>query len=247
MRARVSTRVAHALSRVLVHALCKACAHAWHTRPELGLMATVVTVANMKGGTGKTTSAVALATAAARRGHDVVVVDVDPQASAVAWAAEAGGLGYPVVRARKNEAARAIRHAAAEHDLVIVDTPPGESDLRLVQAAAEAADVVVVPVAPSGLEVHRTLDALAQLERWHAAAVVLVVRTNPRTVVHRQLVEALDDDDTTTRLEAVIPATVRLAAAFGETLDDPALHGYLAAFDELAQHLDLPRRPRRSR
>ena len=46
----------------------------------------IVSLINLKGGVGKTTSCIALATAAARDGKEVVVLDADPQGSATFWA-----------------------------------------------------------------------------------------------------------------------------------------------------------------
>ena len=77
-----------------------------------------VSLVHTKGGVAKTTSAVYLATAAQRRGRDVVLIDADPQGSALEWAAAAqddpavsGGAGTPTL------------DVSGHQELTIVDTP----------------------------------------------------------------------------------------------------------------------------
>ncbi len=50
---------------------------------------------NLKGGSGKTTTAVFLAHEWATRGRSVLLVDVDPQATALRWSEQAGCPGRP--------------------------------------------------------------------------------------------------------------------------------------------------------
>ena len=79
----------------------------------------VISLVHTKGGVAKTTSAVYLATAAQQRGLDVVLVDADPQGSALEWAADARGdapLPFPVVPAGRPLA------VDRDRELVIVDT-----------------------------------------------------------------------------------------------------------------------------
>jgi chromosome partitioning protein len=110
---------------------------------------TKVAVSNVKGGVGKTTTAVYLAAAAAQRGHNpVVLVDADRQASSAEWLEGRPFDGVEVVEAPSE---RTLTKAIARRRGVsVVDTPPG--DARLLQAAVNAADVVVVPTRAGGVE-----------------------------------------------------------------------------------------------
>ena len=112
----------------------------------------VLSVVHTKGGVAKTTSAVYLATAAVRRGLSVIVLDADPQGSALLWAdaAERAGdpLPFPVVTA---DATTMVNPPDA--DLVIIDTPPGYP--ALIDAAIDAASVVLVPTGASPLDLLR--------------------------------------------------------------------------------------------
>src|SRR5579864_2687661 len=101
-----------------------------------------IAVASIKGGVGKTTTAVYLAAAAAERGNgEVILVDADRQGSSAEWLEARPIEGVEVVEAPSE---RTLNRAMSRRDaVVVVDTPPG--DHRLLGAAIASADVVVVP------------------------------------------------------------------------------------------------------
>ena len=137
-----------------------------------------IAVAGAKGGVGKTTLAVHLAVAAVQQGRDVVLVDADPQLSAVRWS-ERRSSSEPVVlgRAVSQLAAEMERIAGFGADVVIVDTPPrawvGADNAALV--AAKLADVVLVPCRPSILDIESTAVSVQRLQAATAAPVVVVL------------------------------------------------------------------------
>ncbi len=111
----------------------------------------VVAIESQKGGTGKTTTAIHLAVAAEKSGKAVVVIDLDPQASAAGWK-DSRGEDEPVVVAtpasRITQAIQAARVGGA--DLIIIDTAPHSGDVAL--AAAEVADMILIPCRPGILD-----------------------------------------------------------------------------------------------
>jgi chromosome partitioning protein len=119
----------------------------------------IVAVSNVKGGVGKTTTSVYLAAVAAERGDDVVLVDADPHASSAIWLEERPIDGVTVVEAPSE---RTLKRAMQNEDaLVVIDTPPG--DERLVRAAIDAADSVVIPTRAGGVEFPRVATTLDML------------------------------------------------------------------------------------
>src|SRR4051812_23670060 len=113
----------------------------------------IITVAQQKGGSGKTTLAAHLGVAFLRRGLSVALLDVDPQGSLGAWyeAREARlgedetGLSF---RTASGWGARwEARGFARDHGVVIVDTPP-KSDIEAAPAI-EVADPIPVPLPPT--------------------------------------------------------------------------------------------------
>jgi chromosome partitioning protein len=119
-----------------------------------------VVVTNLKGGVGKTTTAVYLAAVAVAKGHDpVTIIDADRQASSAEWLEERPCEGVTVVEAPSE---RMLVRAMGRHEgLAVVDTPPG--DERLVQAAINAADVVVIPTRAGGVEYPRVVVTLEMI------------------------------------------------------------------------------------
>ena len=137
-----------------------------------------IAVAGAKGGVGKTTLAVHLAVAAVQQGRDVVLLDADPQLSAVRWS-ERRSSSEPVVlgRAVSQLAAEMERIAGFGADVAIVDTPPrawvGADNAALV--AAKLADVVLVPCRPSIFDIESTAVSVQRLQAATAAPVVVVL------------------------------------------------------------------------
>jgi chromosome partitioning protein len=116
-----------------------------------------IVVSNVKGGVGKTTTAVYLSAAAvARRYAPVVLIDADRQASAAEWLEERPVEGVEVVEA---PSVRTVARAMSRGDgLGIVDVPPG--DERIPQAAIADADAVVIPTRAGGVEFSPVLATL---------------------------------------------------------------------------------------
>jgi chromosome partitioning protein len=117
-------------------------------------------VTNLKGGVGKTTTAVYLAAVAVSKGHDpVLLIDADRQASSAEWLEERPLDGVEVVEAPSE---RMLLRAMGKHDgIAIVDTPPG--DERLVQSAIKEADAVVIPTRAGGVEYPRVAVTLGMI------------------------------------------------------------------------------------
>jgi chromosome partitioning protein len=116
-----------------------------------------IVVSNVKGGVGKTTTTVYLAAAAAARGWDpVTLIDADRQASSAEWLEESPVVGVDLVEAPSERTmARAM---GGGEGLAVVDTPPG--DERIVRAALERADAVVIPTRAGGVEYSRVVATL---------------------------------------------------------------------------------------
>jgi chromosome partitioning protein len=129
-----------------------------------------IVVSNLKGGVGKTTTAVYLAAAAFEAGYDpVVLVDADRQASSAEWLEERPLEGVDVVEAPSE---RTLARAMGRNDgLTVVDTPPG--DERLAQSAVGKADAVVIPTRAGGVEYSRVEVTLGTIPAKTPRGVVI--------------------------------------------------------------------------
>lgn len=143
----------------------------------------VITVAQQKGGAGKTTLAVNMAVALLLRGHTVALLDTDPQGSLGRWfmtrrarmedpgvefsTASAWGVSYECEKLKK------------VYDFVIIDTPPkADSDLR---PALREADVILVPVSSSHVDLWATEGVLDLARRAGRRTLVVLNRTKAGT------------------------------------------------------------------
>lgn len=200
----------------------------------------VITVANLKGGSGKTTTTAFLAHALRERGHRVMVVDADPQSSALTWS-ELAEWDIPTVsQPVKNLHSRLSGFVPDSIDTVLIDTPPLGDQAGIVHSAMRAADLVVIAMAPSLMELGRLSDvwgALADVDALRATPVpvrVLLNRTVPNansTVVIR---EALEEDGHEV-LTTTIPRREAIAQAFGAPIT--SLGPYAAAAAEIEEVL----------
>ena len=183
-------------------------------------------VAGLKGGTGKTTTAVLLAELLAEvDGGRVVLVDTDPQGSAMRWADMAAeedgdGLRALAVSLPTADLGRRLPALADPAASVVLDTPPGA--LGITTAAVRAADVVIVPARPSVADLDRVAVAVDLAETWNrpALAVLTNVRAGTRSAAEAR--EALADARIPCA-ETSIPHREAIAAAFGTRPGDAVL------------------------
>jgi len=113
----------------------------------------IVVVAALKGGVGKTTTAVYLAAVAAASRRSAVLVDADPQASSADWIETAADGQFDLISAVEAPTDRLLTRALDRIDgdqVAVVDTPPGNE--RLLSKAIDVADVVIVPARVGGVE-----------------------------------------------------------------------------------------------
>ena len=145
----------------------------------------VITIAQRKGGAGKTTLAAQLATAWLRWGARVALLDIDPQASLAAWVElrrarlGAKNVGFDFAALPGWRAAQWIEDRARGAEFVVVDGPPhAEVEARI---AVRAAGLVLVPVQPSPLDLWATKETLAMAGEERRGALVVLNRVLSRS------------------------------------------------------------------
>lgn len=145
------------------------------------MAAQVITVAQQKGGAGKTTVVAQLAAALVAEGQRVACLDIDPQGTLSAWAALRAGTPFPHLTLEATQGWKlrlSLDALGRSHDVVIVDSPPhAETEARV---AVRHAAVVLVPCQPSLLDVWASRATLALVAAERGRAVVLWNRLPPR-------------------------------------------------------------------
>lgn len=155
----------------------------------------VISFLNQKGGVGKTTLAVHVADALARRKYRVLVVDADPQGSALDWAAaRQGEPRFPVVGLPKPSIHKELGVMAQGYEWVVIDGPPRVYEVA--RSAIMASDAVFIPVQPSPYDVWAANEILelfreSDVYRPDVKRAFVVNRKIANTAIGRDVKDAL--------------------------------------------------------
>lgn len=203
-------------------------------------MAKVITIAQQKGGAGKTTIAAHLAVALAQKGNRVAAVDIDPQGSLSAWhklREERFGEGYTGIAFSALSGWRVgseVSRLKREQDYIVIDSPPHtETEAR---TAIRSADFIIIPVQPSPTDLWATQATydLAKAEKIPVKVLLNRVPANSRLagIIAPQLPELMDatvgsrvlfaaalmEGRTATEVEPNSPASLEIKALVKEIL-----------------------------
>lgn len=161
---------------------------------------------SQKGGTGKTTLALHIAALLSSYGAKTLLIDADPQASAMAWYACRVQHGHPSL---PNLTVMAINNAtitdqlpmlSKTYDCIIIDGPPRGD--RVARDVILASDIVIVPTKLSGFDVWaadsitRTIEELRPIQQMASKRPLdwyyVVNQKNPRTLAGKAILRALE-------------------------------------------------------
>lgn len=160
----------------------------------------IISFLQQKGGVGKTTLATSISAALAAQGEKVLLVDADPQHSALDWGAKREsappftlmGLPTPVLH-------RDLPPLLGNpYTVIVIDGPGKISDIP--RSALMASNVVLIPVQPSPYDVWSSVDIInilkeAQSYGASVRAAFVVNRKIPNTVLGREVTDALAEHE----------------------------------------------------
>lgn len=206
-----------------------------------------VAIISQKGGAGKTTLAIHLATASALRGRNTAIIDLDPQASAANWGDRRKADLPVVLSAHASRLTHEMKRVEEmDGELLILDTAPHSDSAAL--EAAKAADLILVPCRPAILDIEAISNTLNLVGTTGTPIFVVMNAVAP------QGSEAAEAADAIAELEVgVCPIQLRQRVAFsraligGESAQEFEPHGKAAQEAEqlhefMCAHLKLPTR-----
>jgi chromosome partitioning protein len=227
------------------------------------MTAKIISVVNQKGGSGKTTLSMQLAGALARRGNKVLVVDADPQGTATRWAASADDeKPFPAsvvgLSAASTKVHREVKKFVLDYQYIIIDCPPA-ADSPVPQSALLVADLALVPIIPSPLDmwaavgIRQVIGSIGDINEDLTPRLV-INQLQPNTTLAKEALEVLpefgiDLCETYMRQRQVY----RQSAIFGQTVHDfgakavAAVEEVEALTDEVMALLDGRGRGRKGR
>ncbi len=159
-------------------------------------MTKTIALLNQKGGAGKTTLATHIARGLQLAGHNVLLVDSDPQGSARDWSAASEDNPVPVVGIDRPTIEKDLPAISGGYDYVIIDGAPQAQNMAV--SAIKAADIILIPVQPSPYDVWATselVDLIKQRQEitdGKPLAALIVSRQIQGTKIAGDVREALD-------------------------------------------------------
>ena len=155
----------------------------------------IISFLNQKGGVGKTTLAVHFAMGLSIAGAKVLLIDADPQGSALDWAgSREGDAPFPVIGLPKPSLHRETPKHIPNYDYIVIDGPPRVNELA--RSAIMASDLVLVPVQPSPYDVwaaKEIIDLLAEASSFKEKlkAAFVINRKIVNTAIGRDVADSL--------------------------------------------------------
>jgi chromosome partitioning protein len=154
----------------------------------------VISLINQKGGVGKTTTAINLASGIALRNLAVLLVDTDPQGSVLQWQSTVKSNEFEVMQLAATDLQTKVKGLRRKFDHIVVDSPPAL--LQTTRTIALTTDLAIVPIAPSPLDIwssRETIEVLAKVhKKSRLSAKLLVYRKIPGTRLAAEARDAIN-------------------------------------------------------
>jgi chromosome partitioning protein len=176
----------------------------------------IISFINQKGGVGKTTIAINVASALAQQGFKTLLIDADKQGSSSTWASFREETPFQVVSLARENMAKDALSLATEYDFTLIDAPPHAEAIS--RSCIIASDLVVMPIEPSGLSTWASDVTVQQVEQAREYKETLkcgfvVSRKIGKTVIGRQVREMVENTGM-----RVFDADIENRVAFAESM-----------------------------
>lgn len=158
----------------------------------------IISLINQKGGVGKTTVAINLASGLAASGSQILVVDSDPQGSVIQWQSIAAAKEFEAVHLPDPRLKKEIKALSRRYDHTVIDSPPAIEEIT--RSAIEVCNLAIIPIAPSPLDIwssKETIELVNALGKRFKklTAKLLIYRKIPGTRLGKEAREAMRSYD----------------------------------------------------
>ncbi|MCU7878965.1 MAG: AAA family ATPase [Candidatus Thiodiazotropha sp. (ex Lucinoma borealis)] len=176
----------------------------------------IISFINQKGGVGKTTIAINVASLLAQQGYKTLLIDADKQGSSSTWASLREETPFQVVSLARENMAKDALSLATEYDYTLIDAPPHAEAIS--RSCIIASDLVIMPIEPSGLSTWASDVTVKQVEQARDYKETLkcgfvVSRKIGNTVIGRQVREMVENTGM-----RVFDADIENRVAFAESM-----------------------------
>lgn len=198
---------------------------------------TIIALVGNKGGAGKTTLAVNLATAL-RQQATVAIVDADPQRSSVQWRAICEDPDAVSVLDDEGDLGSVVRSAGSEFEHLVIDCPPSVNSAQ-TREALRLSRLALIPLQPSPLDIWASVhieQEIAQARNLNSplAALLVINQLEPRTRLSKMTRQALGELDIPVAKAAIRRRMVyRTSVLEGRSVFDIGSRGKAAAEEVL--------------
>jgi len=197
----------------------------------------VIAIVGNKGGVGKTTLSVNIASGLNKR-RSTAVIDADPQLSSIQWRAFSEDNAVSVYEAEENLAAQA-RELKQDYDQIVIDCPPSVYAPQTNKALV-ISDRAVIPVQPSPMDLWATVHIIEAVEKAKESnpglrPLLVINQLEPKTMLSKLVRDAVQEigipvADVMIRRRAIF----RSSALDGKSVYEAGGHG-AAAVEEIEQ------------
>ncbi len=154
----------------------------------------IISLVNQKGGVGKTTAVVNLASGLAEADYRILVIDSDPQGSVIQWQSIADRQEFDVRHLSGPQLKNELKSLGRRYDHIIIDTPPAIEDIT--RTVIEVTNLALIPIAPSPLDIwssQETISLINSLKKRYRklSARILIYRKIPGTRLGKEAREAM--------------------------------------------------------
>ncbi len=170
--------------------------------------AKIFSIANQKGGSGKTTLSMNFAAGLSQKGR-VLIIDADPQGSAAQWCSlSSDDKPFPVsVISVGGNLAREAERFAKDYDFIVIDCPP-TLETSTMSLAMQVSEVILIPVLPSPVDLWasiRLADSIehAKIRNRKLKPYIVINQLEPRSALSKAMKEALEEFDIPTLTTSV--------------------------------------------